>query len=378
MNEIIVSWRQHCRSPFAQCFAFPSIPHLWWNQKLSRCRLSNEGHQMTLNLLHWLWGWNLKLCFWETQPCRKKARVQDQETSHNHRKTDGNYLYVRVLKSAYNKCVTTSPPVCTKKKKKHNKTHLSSRKTVIQRAPVCSQAGCCSKEDVPETTAMLHSEKQAPCGCRCSWTSRASSLPFNRSAADKFMNLGLTCRPTFQTRYWQENSRKKEERRKAGRSEMRKRPQMRKVGKIGPLVTHSSKKRKLLSVCFSFLYIFIEKCTTISWEQKLKKHHVFAVLSGATPGEVTHKKNVSTSIAGRLYHWGYAAGNSARPSSLMDTFHAAVLLNTIFGLFKCQTVSKETAVESSRTASKDGWKLFIVCYSSKDDLSINQYCELWR
>lgn len=151
---------------------------------------------------------------------------------------------------------------------------------------------------------------------------------------------------------------------------------MRKVGKTCPLVTHSSKKRRLLSVCFSFLYIFIEKCTTIAEAEETSCF--CCVLSSATPGEVTHKKNVSTSIAGRLYHWGYAAGNSARPSSLMDTFHAAVLLNTIFGLFKCQTLSKETAVESSRTASKDGWKLFIVYYSSKDDLSINQYCELWR
>ena len=56
----------------------------------------------------------------------------------------------------------------------------------------------------------VHSEKKAPCERRCSWPSRASSLPFNRAAADKFTSPTLTRGLTFQTRYWQENSRRRE------------------------------------------------------------------------------------------------------------------------------------------------------------------------
>lgn len=52
----------------------------------------------------------------------------------------------------------------------------------------------------------------------------------------------------------------------------------------------------------------------------------------------------------------------------MDTFHAAILLNTIFWQFKCQTVSKELAIELNQIALKDGWKLCVVYCSTKDDL----------
>lgn len=166
MNGLSVSWRQHCRSPFAQYFAFPSIPHLWWNQKLSRCRLSNVGHQTTLNMLHWLWGWNLKLFFWETQLCRKKARVQDQETSHNHKKTDGNYLYVRVLKSAYNKCVTTSPPVCTKKNITkhtcHQEKQSSSGPLYVPRLVVAPKRTCLKQQPCSTARNRPHVGVDAP------------------------------------------------------------------------------------------------------------------------------------------------------------------------------------------------------------------------
>lgn len=72
----------------------------------------------------------------------------------------------------------------------------------------------------------VHSEKKAPCEHRCSWPSRASSLPFNRAAVDKFTSPRLTRGLTFQTWYWQENSRRRE-----GWREARRKREMRKIAK---------------------------------------------------------------------------------------------------------------------------------------------------
>lgn len=82
----------------------------------------------------------------------------------------------------------------------------------------------------------VHSEKKAPCERRCSWPSRASSLPFNRAAADKFTSPTLTRGLTFQTRYWQENSRRREGWREEERDEKKS--------------TEEEKKQDMYTMCF--------------------------------------------------------------------------------------------------------------------------------
>lgn len=74
-----------------------------------------------------------------------------------------------------------------------------------------------SLETMPETTTGSQWEKGPM------WVPMLLTLPFNRAAADKFISPGLTHRLTFQTWHWQENSRRREGWREAGRKgEMRK------------------------------------------------------------------------------------------------------------------------------------------------------------